>query len=195
MKKLVVILGMVAALVGLMTVGNAMATTVIDFSGQIGGTITTSGDIKGTDIVISSMDIANAYSNNGLFPVISGKLNFDVNAGTISITGGLGGPFNITDPSTVLLSGTITSSDLYQDKLGRWHFEAYGVDTKDRTLLTDIGLPSTTQFNFYNFSITWDGTTVNSTDMTNTAPEPCTLLLLGAGLTGLGLLRSRRKKA
>jgi hypothetical protein len=37
--------------------------------------------------------------------------------------------------------------------------------------------------------------TVNYSVPSSSVPEPCTLLLLGAGMTGLGLLRSRMKKA
>jgi hypothetical protein len=56
-----------------------------------------------------------------------------------------------------------------------------------------VGLISDTPFNFVGFGSSGPfGYTLD--DLTYTVPEPASLLLLGAGLSGLAAFRSRRRR-
>jgi hypothetical protein len=179
-------------------------TIIIDFSGQGGGTITESGgDFVGTGIAISSLQV----TINGVLTTydVSGSisdgcdlngcasLDFDTAADTITITG------DVEDlginSEVVLLSGSFASfgtDPLLPGILSI--FTAAGPDTKNPDLLSALGIPLDTVFNYGLFSIYLDATgAVTSSDVTNVSvPEPASMLMLGFGLFGsAGALRRR----
>jgi hypothetical protein len=124
--------------------------------------------------------------------------------GTISIVGAI--PALGILPGTTLLTGTFAGTPV--QAIGAFLtfglFAGGGTDEKNETLAEFFGLPI--DFVFANTSITADlvvnpttaafsGTVVNA-DLNNTStlvvvPYPFTLLLVGAGLLGAGLLRRR----
>ena len=124
--------------------------------------------------------------------------------GTISIVGGI--PALGIPAGTTLLTGTFAGTPVQAIGAGLQFglFAAGGTDEKNETLAAFFGLP--TDFTFANTAITTDldidpvtaafsGVVVNA-DLNNTStlvvvPYPFTLLLVGAGLLGGGLLRRR----
>jgi len=203
---------LIALLVVLATMTPAFSAVLIDFgtgSAGLGGTITISGgNAIGTGIPVDTLTISGAPVNNGVFDtqgtVVSGTavggnsaaLSFNTNTGAISIVGGvsaLGVPLG-----TTLLSGTIQSFSLTNGgTLGS--ITASGTDTKSPLLLAALGLPTSTPFAFFGFSIGFNqagtgGTyTANSTDIANTSvPEPASVVLFGSLLLGTGLAIRRK---
>ena len=82
------------------------------------------------------------------------------------------------------------------------------IDTKNRALLEYFGLPVSQPYSGnmnLSFSVATGGavippasfasTQVLSGDITNTVPEPASVLLLGSGLAGIGLWGLKRRKS
>jgi hypothetical protein len=132
----------------------------------------------------------------GLAPWLAGA------GGTISIVGAI--PALGIPAGTTLLTGTFSGTPLEAIGAGLQFglFAGAGSDVKNETLAAFFGLPA--DFTFANTAITADithnpitaafsGTVVNA-DLNNTStlvvvPYPFTLLLVGAGLLGMGLRR------
>lgn len=193
------VLGMAVLALCMTQPANAAATT-IDFQGSSGGSINLS-----VSNVASSNNVAIQFLTfDGGTPMsISALLSFNSSAGTLSITSaapitiganapiptgtlllnGTGDTFGITNTGSVL---TITAS---------------GPDTKNATLLADLGVPAGTQFDLTAFSLSANPVvganghvwTPYSTDVLNVStPEPGTLVMFGSGLLGLaGLIRRK----
>lgn len=213
MLKSLKVLGVAAAAAVLMA-APAQAATVIDFATNgagVGGSITmTGGNLIGSNIPIGGVTVFDSPANNGVFTVTGsatgtgggayGALNFNTGANTFSISGcvpELGvGTLDGCEPET-LLTGSFQgwSTDPSSSLLS-----AFGVDTKNTSLLSALQLPTDTPFHFFGFSLTTGGgeaggpRPVISTDIRNTAvPEPATMMLLGTGL--LAAFRARRRQA
>jgi len=181
----------------------AFGAIIIDFgtgAAGNGGTIVQSGsNATGTNILIGSLNYQNGASNTTY--TMSGLLSFNTAANTISITGSIP-TLGITSPIT-LLTGSFTSFSVANPISNLIDVSGSGPDTKSATLLTALGLPTTTQFAFFGFSIgglnlgSTNTYTAVSTDISNSAvPEPTSIILLGTVVFGIsGLLRRRTTKA
>jgi len=193
----------------------------IDFAGGQGGTVVVkTGNATGTNLPITLMTInGSMWGFDGNYAVTGGVLDFNTQAGTLSITGSV-----VVGGKTVtgtLVSGTGLAGDFTVTKAtgGGYVITATDApDSKDPQLLYDIGEPTNLPFTLSGFDITtsnqltqpctlkngkkgtctipntWGGL---STDLRNTAttPEPVSMLLMGTFFSLAGGLLSRKKRA
>ncbi len=148
------------------TTGNLTGSTASTWTFGPGGTITLTG---GVDL-----------NGGGIGPG-------DIPLGTTLLTGTFFNP--IGDAAVVTAFGTTF-------KIAGASFS----DVKDRTLLAFYGLPFVGYAGDFNISFDAAGlppnafasTQILSGDVTNSVPEPATMLLLGSGLLGIGVYARRR---
>lgn len=175
------------------------ANPVLDFgtgNAGAGGTLTISGgNVIGNNILIDVLRVSGTnydgvYDVNGAGTGAAGStalLSFSTVSNTIQIVGSVP---TLVNSAVTLLSGSIGSFNIAQGQFGG-SFSATGPDAKNPALLAALGIPTSTQFQYFAFSIGFTGTgsgpyTVVSSGIVNTAvPEPSAVLLLGFGLIGL----------
>jgi hypothetical protein len=178
---------------------NAAAALVMDFGTGLGtgGTISVDlngTDVTGTNIFIGALNVEGAAVNNGAFTV-NALLNFSTAANTISLVGTVTA-LGLSTTQT-LLSGSFNTNDWsFINSGGAEVFSGAGVDTKSAELLTALGAPTNTAFEFFAFSLQSVNGNVLSSDIINTAvvPVPAAVWLFGSGLLGMAGI-ARRKKA
>lgn len=209
--RLIVAAVVLVAMMGLFS--SAQAAYVIDFGdgGYAGGTLTWDGTYAvGANIPVDAMKFYNGsswsyYDTAGSLGSADGNgaavLNFNTQTNTISITGWIPGLVGTSD--LTLLSGSFGSSSMVIGP-SSMNFTASGPDRKDELLLQALSIAPDTQFEFYGFSISTKNLvqgsqgyygTPYSTDISNTStsvPEPGSLMLLGLGLIGVGVVARRK---
>ena len=223
--KMVIVLALALVLAGAFALP-AQATT-LDFTLGFfsGGTVSFAGGsapLIGTGISVTA--VVDKDTANIPIPVTDGVLSFttgpltgfsptewDFGGGassSIKITGAVPAA-GITDPSTVLLSGTFDLAKVIYlvNSLFTFNVAAAGFqDTKDPALLEYFDIPAGTPFiGSFNLSFntaagqippgSFASVTMGSGNLFNVpVPIPPSLLLLGTGLVGLMGLRCRRKR-
>jgi PEP-CTERM motif-containing protein len=198
-----------AAFALFLPVTRASAAPIIDFStgsAPAGGLFTLSGgNATGAGIPVGVMIISGVPSNDGAYDTSgtaasnalfgdadgSAVLAFNTAGDSISVTGGV--PAFGVLPGSVLINGSFQGFIVNSNGLTGW-----GPMTTNPLLLAALGLPTSTRFAFFGFSMTANQIDVNtwatiSSDFrANAIPEPASILLIGAGL--LGLRKTLRKR-
>lgn len=203
MKRLVVILGMVVAMVAFMTLG-AQAD-------PINGTIAFL--IPSSDVTLTGTGTGITLANNTGFSFTAGT-SIDVTDATGDLGSTIG--FNPVTFKSFTFSPTLSGTTVkdgtelwsFTDKGVTYEFDMSTVSAPSRNItgssltlgLSGEGTMSATgsglspEQGTWTFNASSSGGTFSFYDSTAAVPEPCTLLFLGAGMTGLGLYRSRRNK-
>ena len=183
----------------LLNISVANAVVVIDFgtgSSGPGGTISNDGtNTAGSGILIGSM-IVEGTAADGTYAV-NANLNFDTAADTITVFGSIAG---LGIFGQTLLSGSFDSFNYTAIPAPGGTTEIFsgqGPDTKNTVLLTNLGVPTNTPFDFFGFSIESANGNVVSTDIINTqaVPVPAAVWLFGSGLLGLVGIARRKVRA
>ena len=179
------------------------STAHIDYAGGL-------DPLVGSGIVVDTVVGLGTPLNDGVgLPCVDCTLDFTTGAniggwnwaggGSITVTGTVDGAIG-----TTLMDGSFDSANVTAFGTSFKIAGAAFTDTKDSNLTTFYGLPPGATFagNFIlNFNASgspgdaFSSSRVTSGDVTNSIPEPASLLLLGSGLIGLGFWRWKNTHA
>lgn len=207
MKRVLLILGMVVALVGFMAVVNAMADPLLDvtINGTHLGNVTsgTSGDIT-----LNSASATGLLTGNSVVADLGATVTA-TGAGSITLTMTYGGLTlsgvnqilaQITPTGSVEPAGRSATESYYGSvgvtgfSFGTFSLNSNGTVPAPVHILADISSQPFSIIQTETITFTSAGSAVTSTDNSVSAvPEPPTLLLFGVGLLGLGIIGLRRK--
>jgi hypothetical protein len=197
---LILLLGLV------LFIAPVQALPLLDFGdgGLSGGVVTTpdnGANIIAVGVPLGVLKVFLVPGPPTNYALVDTVLDFNTVADTISITGKV--PALGINVPTVLMSGSFVDFDVnYSKGLFLDLASASGPDTKDPGLLRALGIDPDRPFNYFGFSfaaiysVSADTYIGYSTDLKNEGkiPEPISLILLGSGLAGAGLVRRFRKK-
>ncbi len=214
MKKTLMAFGMVFVLAGFVAIGNAQA-------GVINGTVWFNA--SSPQVFTSNLNtvVPSAGSTMATFTV--GQLNFIDPPGTTYgsfLSGGAGNPnglagLNSTVATTPIVTSTnppmsgslfkftgsflvtgsnptVTHDDGFWMQIGAQTFDYSGPTPAETTDITGLTPGVVYSFTLYYAAVNGVPEVLQTTDL-QAVPEPTTLLLLGLGLFGLGLLGIKRK--
>jgi len=206
--------------------GTASAAVDLDFAGTVASSPGSSLNISATSVTgvaipINMLTVSGdppfngSYTITGAGGVGNGRLDFactvlpncaPTNSFVIqgAITGGVGSPFGLTGLSfRTLLTGTFSTLTVTANTLIVGAVFGSGPDTKDPTLLADLGLSGA--FTFAGFSSAANTATGTGSPYTNNfssdihndpVPEPMSIMMLGTVLVGVArVIRRRPAKA
>jgi len=149
------------------------------------GTLSFSADGGATWSIYDTTGLGSAADGNG-----AAVLTFNTSTNTFVLTGGVIGLTGLGGTGNTLLSGSFDSFTSGS------FFQAFGGDTKNATLLADLGAPNLP----YTFRLSLFGSgsgtyNVTSADLENTpVPEPGSMVLFGSGLIGLAAMARRKMR-